>query len=142
METGKAMLAQRVCGSPAKGAYAHVDAACLDNSPTAAWWRQWKEAGGVEQHMAIHLEQEADYDGLAVTWGVGNKMPSAWHCGDACRRHVPGTVPGTILLTCCQQQGPKPQSFPARWPVHRSQQGLDVVVMQQQCPAPQSCIRR
>mmetsp|Transcript_1104 Transcript_1104/g.3307 ORF Transcript_1104/g.3307 Transcript_1104/m.3307 type:complete len:89 (+) Transcript_1104:177-443(+) len=38
----------------------------------------------------VHMEEEADYDGLAVGWGINNKKQSALECAEACRNHRPG----------------------------------------------------
>lgn len=34
----------------------------------------------------------ADYDGLAVAWGVGNKKRTLEECARACKEHVPPGV--------------------------------------------------
>lgn len=58
--------------------YAHVDPTCLEASPTAQWWKSWltKVEGDVKQ-LQVHFEYEADYDGLAVGWGINNKKATA-----------------------------------------------------------------
>eukprot|EP00241_Pyramimonas_parkeae_P004909 CAMPEP_0114245086 /NCGR_PEP_ID=MMETSP0058-20121206/11694_1 /TAXON_ID=36894 /ORGANISM="Pyramimonas parkeae, CCMP726" /LENGTH=353 /DNA_ID=CAMNT_0001358087 /DNA_START=180 /DNA_END=1238 /DNA_ORIENTATION=- len=76
----------RECGSPAVDGYAHVDPACLEQSLTA---REHPSTMGAQLAMEVHIEKHADYDGLAVVWGLTHKQPSAELCADACRRHVP-----------------------------------------------------
>jgi len=84
-------LSRRVCGSPAVDGYSHVDPACLESSPTALWWKTWLERSrGDMQQLQVHFEYEADYDGLAVGWGINNKKASAQECAEACRNHQPG----------------------------------------------------
>eukprot|EP00854_Cymbomonas_tetramitiformis_P001395 gene1395-1998_t len=86
---GSAPPRTRECGSPAVGAYAHVDIPCLESSITA---KDHPTDPTERLRMAAHIEDHADYDGLAVVWGIGNKKPSAEACADACRRHQPGTL--------------------------------------------------
>lgn len=83
-------LSQRVCGSPAIDGYAHVDPACLETSPTAKWWTGWIGDGGTPDELQVHFEYEADFDGLAVGWGINNKKATAQECAEACRNHRPG----------------------------------------------------
>mmetsp|Transcript_18462 Transcript_18462/g.44105 ORF Transcript_18462/g.44105 Transcript_18462/m.44105 type:complete len:271 (-) Transcript_18462:395-1207(-) len=83
-------LSQRVCGSPAVDGYSHVVPSCLENSPTAQWWIAWRKSGGRLQDLIVHMEPEADYDGLAVGWGINNKKATAEECAEACRSHEPG----------------------------------------------------
>jgi len=65
-----------------------VNASCLRSSPTAQWWRQ-VGANGRAAGLAAHLEERADYDGVAVVWGLGHKAATAQACGEACLNYVP-----------------------------------------------------
>ena len=67
---GKAPPRLRVCGSPAVDGYAHVNASCLEASPTAA-------GHSAQEVLECYTEEGADYDGLAVRWGIGNTMQTA-----------------------------------------------------------------
>ena len=60
---------------------------CLIDSPSAKWWFDWEAAGGKPEDLVVHVERHADFDGLAVGWGIGNKKASAEECGEACRAH-------------------------------------------------------
>lgn len=51
--------------------YAHVIPSCLEQSPTNQYWKKWVESGGTPQQLVAHIERNADYDGLAVGWGIG-----------------------------------------------------------------------
>eukprot|EP00959_Pyramimonas_sp_CCMP1952_P419228 8781306-Pyramimonas_sp.AAC.2 len=53
----------RQCGDPAVDGYAHVVPACLEGSPTNKE-HPTLEHGRLE--LEVHVEQHADYDGLAV----------------------------------------------------------------------------
>lgn len=81
------LLSQRVCGSPAVDGYAHVEPKCLYSSPAAKWWKEWEAGGGQRQDLVVHIEKSADYDGLAVAWGIGNTKASVEECAEACRAH-------------------------------------------------------
>lgn len=86
------LLETRVCGSPAVDGYAHVNNTCLLNSPTARWWRAAAAEVGVAGMAArsqVHIERHADYDGLAVRWGIDHKMDSVEACAQACLQHQP-----------------------------------------------------
>lgn len=74
--------------------YNKVVPKCLYDSPTAAWWSRWESGGGQREDLIVHIEQNADYDGLAVAWGVGNKKASVEECGEACRLHKPNPKGG------------------------------------------------
>jgi hypothetical protein len=67
----------RVCGSPAVEAYAHVNVSCILQSPTARWYRQYIAAGGSYHDLVVHIEPQADYDGIAVKWGINHKTATA-----------------------------------------------------------------
>ncbi|KAK9845704.1 hypothetical protein WJX81_000103 [Elliptochloris bilobata] len=84
-------LSARVCGSPAMDGYAHVNASCLRSSPAARWWRNAAASGRLAEKafLEAHVEQRADYDGVAVKWGLGHKAASAQACAQACLDHVP-----------------------------------------------------
>jgi hypothetical protein len=45
---------------------------CLYASPAAKWWQAWEAAGGRREELVVHIERSADFDGLAVGWGIGN----------------------------------------------------------------------
>ncbi len=67
--------------------YAHVVPQCLVDSPSAKWWFDWEASGGKPDDLVMHIERHADFDGLAVGWGIGNKKASVEECGEACRAH-------------------------------------------------------
>lgn len=90
------LLSTRVCGSPAIEGYAHVDAQCLERSPTNAWWKRAKPQA---DDLLIHIEKNANYDGLAVAWGIGNTMTSLKECAKACKQHIPPGVGESLLPT-------------------------------------------
>ena len=48
--------------------YAHVVVKCLEESPTALWWKSYIAKGGRHEDLLAHIEKAADYDGLAVAW--------------------------------------------------------------------------
>lgn len=67
------ILETRVCGSPAVDGYAHVEPPCLEASPTNKWWQEVKPS---PDDLDVHIEKNADYDGLAgacssLWWLVG-----------------------------------------------------------------------
>ena len=77
-----------------------MNASCLRASPTARWWQAAAGKGQLGERGALeaHVEERADYDGVAVKWGLGNKAASAAACGQACLDHVPAAdVPGAPL---------------------------------------------
>lgn len=76
------------------GSYSHVVPKCLEESPTAKWWAAYYKAGGKQSELVVHIEKGADYDGLAVAWGLGNKKGSAEECALQCLQHMPGKVEG------------------------------------------------
>lgn len=85
-------------------AYAKVDPSCLRASPAALWWYSHRPA---PNDLDIHLERRADYDGLAVRWGIGHTLGSVEACGEACRQHVPtpgdphyGALPCNAFTFC------------------------------------------
>lgn len=47
------------------------------------------------------VEKAADYDGLAVAWGIGNKMATAEDCAVACLNHKPGVIQGPYVNLPC-----------------------------------------
>ncbi|KAL4430553.1 hypothetical protein ABPG77_005793 [Micractinium sp. CCAP 211/92] len=97
------LLETRVCGSPAVDGYAHVEPPCLEGSPTNKWWQENKPR---PDDLDIWIEREADYDGLAVGWGIGNTKASIEECAEACRQHVPegdgpfGKLPCNAFAWC------------------------------------------
>lgn len=80
-----------MCGSPAIDGYAHVDVECLRKSPTAQWYFQFRPE---PDDLVVFVDREADYDGLAVSWGIGNTKASVEECAETCRQHRPGNIPG------------------------------------------------
>ena len=84
----------RECGSPAADAYVSADPGCLGRSGTARAYRRVREGAAGRLEWALWQEERADYDGLAVRWGVGWKQESARACAEACLAHEPGSVPG------------------------------------------------
>ncbi|KAL6771610.1 hypothetical protein ACKKBG_A27080 [Auxenochlorella protothecoides x Auxenochlorella symbiontica] len=82
----------RVCGSPATDQYANVQESCLLASPVARWWREARAELGpaaLTASMRVHIERRADYDGMAVRWGIGHTQPSVEACAHACLTHEP-----------------------------------------------------
>lgn len=77
--------------------YAHVNATCLEQAPLARWYREFEAAGGRFEDMVVHLEPAADFDGLAVFWGIGNTKTTAEECAKHCWEHRPHTVGGEQL---------------------------------------------
>ncbi len=99
-----------------------MSATCLEGSPTALWWQQqinatdrWRDlkvqptpqssetgsarpavpdTNACDDNLQAHIEEAADYDGLAVVWGIGNKKATAEDCAAQCFSHRPGVVPG------------------------------------------------
>lgn len=53
--------------------YAHASPPCLEDSPTNRWHAAYLEAGGKPSDLTAHIDYRADYDGLAVAWGINNK---------------------------------------------------------------------
>lgn len=94
-------LKSRVCGSPAIDGYIHVVPQCLEDSPTAKWWKKYYGSGGKQLDLVVHIEKGADYDGLAVAWGLGNKKKSAAECAQQCLEHMPGKVDGPFKNLPC-----------------------------------------
>lgn len=79
------LMTTRVCGSPAVDGYIHVDSKCLRESPTAQWWQNTNPDS--IKDLVTHIEHRADYDGIAVAWGIDNKKSSVEECAAACRAH-------------------------------------------------------
>eukprot|EP00195_Chlamydomonas_chlamydogama_P006959 CAMPEP_0202890758 /NCGR_PEP_ID=MMETSP1392-20130828/1065_1 /ASSEMBLY_ACC=CAM_ASM_000868 /TAXON_ID=225041 /ORGANISM="Chlamydomonas chlamydogama, Strain SAG 11-48b" /LENGTH=281 /DNA_ID=CAMNT_0049574389 /DNA_START=136 /DNA_END=978 /DNA_ORIENTATION=- len=99
-ETTK-ILSTRVCGSPAVDGYTHVVPKCLEDSPTAKWWKDYYASGGRQEDLQVHIERASDYDGLAVAWGINNKKATPEECGAACLHHKVGTVGGPFVNLPC-----------------------------------------
>ena len=78
------------------GRYDHVVTKCLYDSPSAKWQSKWEAEGGKRADLVAHYERNADYDGLAVGWGIGNKKASIEACGEACRAHKPKPAGGVL----------------------------------------------
>jgi hypothetical protein len=57
---------------------------CFENSPTALQYRKLLAAG---TRLEGYVEQQADYDGLGVHWGIGHKKDQWQACEQACRDH-------------------------------------------------------
>ncbi|CAI5963760.1 unnamed protein product [Closterium sp. NIES-64] len=86
---------ERVCGSPAVDGYAHVNATCLEASPTnRMWWSMHPQGGRSGEGLDCHMEREVSLDGLAVRWGIGHKTTTPEQCCQACRTY---TTPGRAL---------------------------------------------
>ncbi|DBA76497.1 TPA: hypothetical protein ACH3X2_008559 [Trebouxia sp. C0005] len=104
-------LSARVCGSPAAEGYAHVNPECLEASPTNTWWHEWQSSGASKEHAQAVLEQHADYDGLAVVWGIGHTTQTAEDCAEACRSYSPtlqqggpfSRLPCNVFAWCSEQ---------------------------------------
>ncbi|GAX79750.1 hypothetical protein CEUSTIGMA_g7191.t1 [Chlamydomonas eustigma] len=100
-EEATKMLSARVCGSPAVDGYTHVVPKCLEDSPTAQWWKSYFAKGGKQKDLIAHIEKAADFDGLAVAWGIGNTKVSAEECAAACLAHMPGVIQGPFVNLPC-----------------------------------------
>ncbi|KAG1671874.1 hypothetical protein FOA52_003441 [Chlamydomonas sp. UWO 241] len=94
-------LRSRVCGSPAIDGYSHVVPKCLEDSPTAKWWAAYYKAGGRQRDLVVHIEKNAEFDGLAVAWGLGNKKATAEECAAQCLAHMPGQIDGPFKNLPC-----------------------------------------
>jgi len=68
MEEARKNLTARVCGSPAVDGYAHVVPKCLEESPTALWWKQYLAKGGKQEDLIAHVGE------LGGNWCVGTCM--------------------------------------------------------------------
>ena len=66
--------------------YAHVDPKCFLNSPTARTFGKLLSAG---TPLVAFADQAADYDGLGVRWGIGNKKATWQECESSCRDFQP-----------------------------------------------------
>lgn len=91
--TSQRHMSNRVCGSPASDAYASVDRNCLIESPTATWFME--NVYGNKDMLQIHIEKNADYDGIAVRWGLGNKVAHVEECAQMCLDHKVNLEDGT-----------------------------------------------
>ncbi len=74
---------------------------CLEDSPTAKWYLDYYARGGKQTELIVHIEKGADFDGLAVAWGLGNKKASAEECAKQCLEHMPGKVDGPFKKLPC-----------------------------------------
>lgn len=85
--------------------YAHVSPECIEQSPTNMWWQEWRRSGASKQHAEAVLEEHADYDGIAVVWGIGHFKQTVEECAEACRTYEPrlnlGGQPAHRLLEPC-----------------------------------------
>lgn len=98
------ILTSRVCGSPATDSYTKVDPTCLKNSPTAQWWFSSSSQNPdyfSTQHLNAIIEHSADYDGVAVRWGIGFTKSSVEECAEACQSHTPYSIPGPMEALPC-----------------------------------------
>lgn len=76
---------------------------CLRYARCAQWWQRTKPG---PSDLEAHYEEHADYDGLAVQWGIGNSKKSLQDCAQACKDYVPtgnggwvgGWVDGVVSL--------------------------------------------
>jgi len=89
----------RVCGSPAIDGYARVNETCLRQSPTATLYTK-----GKDPTITARIDRFADYDGIAVKWGIDNKVSSVEECAEQCmsfNKMVEGdTLPCTAFVYC------------------------------------------
>lgn len=67
--------------------YAHVSPECMERSPTNMWWQEWRQSGASKQHAEAVVEEHADYDGIAVVWGIGHFKQTVEGCAEACRTY-------------------------------------------------------
>jgi len=77
--TNHSIYYTRVCGSPAIDGYAHVNETCLRQSPTATGYKK-----GIDPTITARIDRFADYDGIAVKWGIDNKVSSVEECAEQC----------------------------------------------------------
>jgi hypothetical protein len=84
-EAGDVWLVICVGRTHAHGRYAHVNASCLQASRTAL-----EHPVTLEQRLAleVHIAREADFDGLAVVWGLVRILPSL-DCDEIADHSVP-----------------------------------------------------
>lgn len=61
----------------------------MEQSPTNMWWQEWRQSGASKQHAEAVLEEHADYDGIAVVWGIGHFKQTVDECAEACRTYEP-----------------------------------------------------
>ncbi len=62
------------------------------------------------------LEQHADYDGLAVVWGIGHTTQTAEDCAEACRSYSPTLQQGgECSLFILTMHAPAPMLFCSGW---------------------------
>lgn len=101
----QSLMTSRVCGSPAVDGYAHIKPECLHASKTAQWWEEVKPDPFTD--LVAHIEHNADYDGVAVAWGINNKKRNVEECARACREHKPnpqdtgfGSLPCNAFVFC------------------------------------------
>ena len=102
----------RECESPVADAYVSANPGCLGRSGTARAYRRVREGAVGRLEWALWQEERADYDGLAVRWGVGWKQESARACAEACLAHEPGSVPGPFEDLPCATPPDIPPSPP------------------------------
>ena len=94
------LMTTRVCESPAVDGYNHISEECILNSPAAQYWINTDPDPSTD--LITHIERRADYDGIAVTGGLGNKKHSVEECAAACRLHerLPNEKVLHALLPC------------------------------------------
>ena len=77
----------------------------MEQSPTNSWWQEWRQSGASKQHAEAVVEEHADYDGVAVVWGIGHFTQTVEECAEACRTHEPrlhlGGAPTYRLIQTC-----------------------------------------
>lgn len=92
---------------------------CLEGSPTNTWWQEWRQSGASKQHAEAVLEQHADYDGIAVVWGIGHSKQTAEDCAEACRTYEPrlhnGGQTTFEVMQNCQALQPAQQTRTSMW---------------------------
>eukprot|EP00798_Chlamydomonas_sp_ICE-L_P002395 gene2395-8703_t len=110
------VLSSRVCGQPAIDGYAHVKPECLETSPTAKWWSHFYKHDGRQSELVVHIEKQADYDGLAVKWGLTNKVASAEECAKQCLDFKVGVIQEGPASPEVNYRGTLPDSYRKRHP--------------------------
>ena len=75
-----------------------MDPKCFLESPTSRTYAKLLEAG---TPLVPFVDLAADYDGLGVRWGIGNKMKTWQDCEDNCRKFRPTGGGGPFRGLAC-----------------------------------------
>ena len=76
LEEARKNLSVRVCGSPAVDGYAHAPPKCLEESPTALWWKQYLAKGRRQEDLFAYVGEWASSLDIKIcdsvqTWNNG-----------------------------------------------------------------------